>query len=74
MYESGRKTLAGTATPGVMLANMTISAALRSSLRAIRHGEESSEHPLCNTGRSRATRRHDSAERANVLVRLRVGG
>ena len=33
LYESGRKTLGGSETPGVMLTNVTISAALRTSLR-----------------------------------------
>jgi len=33
VYESGRKSLAGRESPGVVLANMTVSAALRSSLR-----------------------------------------
>jgi iron complex outermembrane receptor protein len=33
VYESGRETLADRKMPGVMLANMTVSAALRSSLR-----------------------------------------
>lgn len=33
VYESGRKSLAGSETPGVILTNMTVSAALRSSLR-----------------------------------------
>lgn len=73
VYESGRETLADRDIPGVMLANMTISAALRSSLRlsvtvknllntryATPGGPAQLEDTIPQNGRT-------------VLVRLRIG-
>jgi outer membrane cobalamin receptor len=74
VYESARKTLAGNSTSGVMLANLTFSAALRSSLRlsvtvknlmgnryATPGGPAQPEDTIPQNGRT-------------FLLRLRVGG
>lgn len=74
IYESGRRTLAGFETPGVLLTDLTLSAALRTSMRlsvAVKNIMDKSYSTPAGPNHLQDTIAQDGR---TVLVRLHVGG
>ena len=74
IYESGRKTLAGRETPGVFLTNLTLSTALRSSMRLSLAVKNLLDTPYATPAGPAHLQDTIPQNGRTFLVRLHVGG